>query len=293
MILVSWNVAGRKSRLREQAERVLETAPDLVCLQEVTPVTAAGWTEALSEAGLQVAVGPPCRGRGREAGRWPCSPRRASRSRPLPWMTCRGRSGCLPYGPALLEIVNVHSPVSPKPELAKVRTHEAVFRHLSRWRLDRASCSATSTHRAASTPTARCGLRAQPQRPASRGPRRTLGRGRVRPRPRPRITRLPRRVPRAERLRLEGAELGMAPHGRRLPPGPPDRIRRRRRDRLLLPPRLAPRRPALRPLGAGRGALRPRLPRAASVRPHSAVAEPAEPRLQAPVLRRGVEARIL
>jgi endonuclease/exonuclease/phosphatase family metal-dependent hydrolase len=34
--------------------------------------------------------------------------------------------------PALggLEVVNVHSPISPKPQLAKVRTHEAVFRHL-------------------------------------------------------------------------------------------------------------------------------------------------------------------
>ena len=29
-----------------------------------------------------------------------------------------------------LEVVNVHSPISPKPELAKVRTHEAVFEHL-------------------------------------------------------------------------------------------------------------------------------------------------------------------
>jgi endonuclease/exonuclease/phosphatase family metal-dependent hydrolase len=29
-----------------------------------------------------------------------------------------------------LEVVNVHSPVSPKPDLAKVRTHEAVFEHL-------------------------------------------------------------------------------------------------------------------------------------------------------------------
>jgi exodeoxyribonuclease-3 len=31
-----------------------------------------------------------------------------------------------------LEIVNVHSPISPKPGLVKVRTHEAVFRHLAR-----------------------------------------------------------------------------------------------------------------------------------------------------------------
>jgi endonuclease/exonuclease/phosphatase family metal-dependent hydrolase len=31
-----------------------------------------------------------------------------------------------------LEIVNVHSPISPKPELAKVRTHLAVHAHLAR-----------------------------------------------------------------------------------------------------------------------------------------------------------------
>jgi exodeoxyribonuclease-3 len=30
-----------------------------------------------------------------------------------------------------LEVVNVHSPISPKPGLAKVLTHEAVFRHLA------------------------------------------------------------------------------------------------------------------------------------------------------------------
>ena len=29
------------------------------------------------------------------------------------------------------EIVNVHSPISPKPDLAKIRTHEAVYRHLA------------------------------------------------------------------------------------------------------------------------------------------------------------------
>jgi exonuclease III len=30
-----------------------------------------------------------------------------------------------------IEVVNVHSPISPKPGLAKVRTHEAVFRHVA------------------------------------------------------------------------------------------------------------------------------------------------------------------
>jgi hypothetical protein len=33
-----------------------------------------------------------------------------------------------------LEVVNVHSPISPKPGLAKVLTHEAVHAHLSEGR---------------------------------------------------------------------------------------------------------------------------------------------------------------
>ena len=63
MVLVSWNVAGRKSRLDDQAERVLELAPDLVCLQEVTPVTAGPWSERLTAAGLVPVVAPLPRAR--------------------------------------------------------------------------------------------------------------------------------------------------------------------------------------------------------------------------------------
>jgi endonuclease/exonuclease/phosphatase family metal-dependent hydrolase len=130
VLLVSWNVAGRKSRLHEQAERVLETGPDLVCLQEVTPVTAAPWTERLAEAGLVAVVAP--------------LPAAREGSRPLAVLTAgRGPAEVVPVedvpwpervlavrtGP--LEILNVHSPISPKPGLAKVLTHEAVFRHLA------------------------------------------------------------------------------------------------------------------------------------------------------------------
>jgi exodeoxyribonuclease III len=130
VILVSWNVAGRKSRLREQAERVLETEPDVVCLQEVTPVTAAGWGEALSEAGLEVAVAPLPRSR---EGSRPLAALTAAREElevvpvegvPWPERVLAARVGAL-------EIVNVHSPISPKPDLVKVRTHEAVFLHLT------------------------------------------------------------------------------------------------------------------------------------------------------------------
>jgi exonuclease III len=130
VVLVSWNVAGRKSRLHEQADRVLETEPDLVCLQEVTPVTAAGWSERLEEAGLGVAVAP--------------LPRSREGSRPLAVLTAaRAPVEAVPVDDVPwpervlavrangLEVVNMHSPISPKPGLAKVLTHEAVFRHLS------------------------------------------------------------------------------------------------------------------------------------------------------------------
>jgi exonuclease III len=79
VVLVSWNVAGRKSRLDDQVERVLELAPDLVCLQEVTPVTAGPWSQRLTEAGLVPALAPcrrwrrtPFHARARRAARWRC-----------------------------------------------------------------------------------------------------------------------------------------------------------------------------------------------------------------------------
>jgi exonuclease III len=130
VLLVSWNVAGRKSRLHEQAECVLGAGPDLVCLQEVTPVTALGWSERLREAGFEVAVAPLPRAR---EGSRPLAVLTAARE-PLtvvevpdvPWPE-RVLSACA--GP--LEVVNVHSPISPKADLAKVRTHEAVFLHLA------------------------------------------------------------------------------------------------------------------------------------------------------------------
>jgi exonuclease III len=130
VLLVSWNVAGRKSRLHEQADRVLALAPDLVCLQEVTPVTAAAWSERLADAGLEAVIAP--------------LPRTREGSRPLAVLTAaRDPVAVVPVEDVPwpervlavrvegLEVVNVHSPISPKPGLVKVLTHEAVFRHLS------------------------------------------------------------------------------------------------------------------------------------------------------------------
>jgi exonuclease III len=80
VLLVSWNVAGRKTRLQEQADRVLALEPDVVCLQVVTPVTAETWLERLAAAGLSGALAPPAEGaRGQALGplraRGPARPR--------------------------------------------------------------------------------------------------------------------------------------------------------------------------------------------------------------------------
>jgi exonuclease III len=129
VLLVSWNVAGRKTRLHEQADRVLALEPDVVCLQEVTPATAEQWLERLAGTGLSGALAPlPA---AREGSR-PLAVLTASRLAlelvpvadvPWPERVLAARAGPL-------EVVNVHSPISPKPGLAKVLTHEAVFEHL-------------------------------------------------------------------------------------------------------------------------------------------------------------------
>ena len=130
MRLVSWNVAGRRSRLDERAARLLETEPDVVCLQEVTPATAGPWTKLLAEAGLAAELAPlPL---AREGSR-PLAVLTASRVpvevvavEDVPWP-----ERVLSVRADGIEVVNVHSPISPKPGLAKVLTHEAVFRHLA------------------------------------------------------------------------------------------------------------------------------------------------------------------
>jgi endonuclease/exonuclease/phosphatase family metal-dependent hydrolase len=122
----------------------------VVCLQEVTPTTLPGWTEHLREAGLEhVAAGDPA------------AARAEGRSRPLLVLT----AACVPLsgedvpgrpwpervlatrtGSGLL-IVNVHSPISPKPDLVKVRTHEAVHAFLAAARPPALVCGDLNTPR--------------------------------------------------------------------------------------------------------------------------------------------------
>jgi exodeoxyribonuclease III len=131
VLLVSWNVAGRLKRLPEQAERLLALQADVICLQEVTQNTLARWRTLLSGAGYQ----------GFEHGEISAN---ADRTRRLAVLTCarerleRVAIARAPWPERVLavrladgtELLNVHSPISPKPGLAKVRTHEAVHRHL-------------------------------------------------------------------------------------------------------------------------------------------------------------------
>jgi exonuclease III len=130
MLLLSWNVAGRLKRMGEQADVTIGLGADVVCLQELTPATAAPWSERLRAAGYEVAGAPmPRVGDGSRplgvlvAARSPLSPVTVE-DVPWPERVLAARLGAL-------EVVNVHSPISPKPGLAKVRTHEAVFRHVA------------------------------------------------------------------------------------------------------------------------------------------------------------------
>ncbi len=132
MRLVTWNVAGRVTRQREQAEVLALAGADVVALQEVTRRTLPLWRAALAEAGFSatastVDVPKPA---GRRvlgvlvAAREPLALTPAPAD--LPWPE---RVLCCRIGD--VELVNVHSPIAPAPELAKVRTHEAVARHLA------------------------------------------------------------------------------------------------------------------------------------------------------------------
>lgn len=130
MRLLSWNVAGRRARLPEQAAAVASAGADVVCLQEVTANSLPEWRAALADAGLDHVSTPLDDGR-------PPKPRRlavlsATREphervavEGLPWPE---RAVHVLVGG--VEVVNVHSPISPSPGLAKVLTHEALYAHL-------------------------------------------------------------------------------------------------------------------------------------------------------------------
>lgn len=131
MLIATWNLAGRVKRLPEQAKLLLELQAEMLCLQELTPTTLPVWMNLLLDAGYHAHVADEP---GRQCAR-PLFVLTASRE-PLQAIAVED----VPWPERVLavrtiedvEVVNVHSPISPKPELAKVRTHEAVFAHLAR-----------------------------------------------------------------------------------------------------------------------------------------------------------------
>jgi exodeoxyribonuclease-3 len=148
MRLLCWNVAARVRRLSEQADRILALAPDLVCLQEVSSANAVIWIDALRLGGLghaalaEVDVDEP-------PGRRPLHVLTAARV-PIEVIPVE----CAPWPERVLstrlgdlEVVNMHSPISPKPGLAKVRTHEAVHKHLAGGSGPRLLCGDLNTPR--------------------------------------------------------------------------------------------------------------------------------------------------
>jgi exonuclease III len=147
--LLSWNVAGRVRRQPEQAELITQLAPDLVCLQEVRPTTARAWTSALAHAGYEhVAIArsdaPPADADRRlsvlTAARNPLT--EIDIDHDLPWP-----ERVLATETDGLHLVNLHSPISPKPGLVKVRTHEALHAHLREQRGPTALCGDLNTPR--------------------------------------------------------------------------------------------------------------------------------------------------
>jgi exonuclease III len=142
--LLCWNVAGRVGRLEEQATMVVRARTDLVCLQEVTRRTEAVWREHLRAGGYaHVEVAQPA-GQSRAlctltAARTPLAVREVAE---LPWP-----ERVLATMVDGLELINVHSPISDRPGLVKVLTHEAVHAHLAQGSGPRVVCGDLNTPR--------------------------------------------------------------------------------------------------------------------------------------------------
>ena len=123
--------------------------PDVVCLQEVTVKAAPLWQHALETIGLTCVAHPAPWARAEvrkrrlavlTAAREPFA---AAPIAGVPWPE-RALSARFADG---LELVNVHSPISPSPGLAKVLTHEAVYEHLIAGAGPRVVCGDLNTPR--------------------------------------------------------------------------------------------------------------------------------------------------
>jgi exodeoxyribonuclease-3 len=130
--LVTWNVAGRVGRQPEQARALGGVGAEVVALQEVSARTLPLWRAALAESGFgacETALEPRPAGSRRMLGvltaaREPLE--RLAAPSGVPWPE---RVLCCMAGD--VEVINLHSPISPAPGLAKVLTHEAIASYLA------------------------------------------------------------------------------------------------------------------------------------------------------------------
>ena len=127
--------AGRVRRQPEQATCLAEAGADVVCLQEIRATTLE---RGGARSGPRIRARRACAGllgRKRPARR-PLAVPTASRLKmsvlPGPRVPWPERVLAVRLAAPRLEIVNLHSPISPSPGLAKVRTHEAVHEYLAR-----------------------------------------------------------------------------------------------------------------------------------------------------------------
>jgi len=132
--LITWNVAGRVARQPDQARVIAQAAADVVALQEVTVRTLPLWRAALAEAGYS-ACEATLDGASKVTGRRALGVLTAARGplrqlAPPPGVPWPERVLCCAFGD-ILDIINLHSPIAPAPDMAKVRTHEAVAAYLS------------------------------------------------------------------------------------------------------------------------------------------------------------------
>lgn len=133
MRLVTWNVAGRVRAQPEQAAAIRAVGADVIALQEVTVRTEPLWQAALADAGFSVLSAraglPPGRSRRRlfvlTAARDGLETLPAPADAPWPERVLCCRVG------GRVAVTNLHSPIAPAPDLAKIRTHEAIAAHLA------------------------------------------------------------------------------------------------------------------------------------------------------------------
>lgn len=135
--LLTWNVAGRLSRLDEQADRALAHRADVVCLQEVIPNGLARWTSRLEAAGHAVAASVVALDAPRVHRLGVVIAARAGltalhQPAAVPWPERLLAADVRPAGwPQPLRVVCLHAPLSQRAGQVKVRTLEAVYQHLA------------------------------------------------------------------------------------------------------------------------------------------------------------------